>query len=71
MASCSCGTRDKLNTATAVGIPGDTVLEALNKRPLQSGTLNARYNCFGLFFYLIVGLNSWQNLVRSVELVVL
>ena len=24
--------------------------------PLQTGTLNARYNCFGLFFYLIVGL---------------
>ncbi len=49
----------------------NAVLEALNKRPLQSGTLNARYNCFGLFFYLIVGLNSWQNLVRSVGLVVL
>ena len=46
----------KLNTVTAAGIPGDNVLGALNRHPLQSGTLNARYNCFGLFFYLIVGL---------------
>ena len=71
MASCSCGTRDKLNTVTAAGIPGDNVLGTLNRRPLQSGTLNARYNCFGLFFFFNSGVNSWQNLVRSVGLVVL
>lgn len=71
MASCSCGTRDKLNpcpgTRRATFVELITVMKwPLVYRPLTwNGTMLAAFNLY------ISGVNSWQNLVRSVRLVVL
>lgn len=71
MASCSCGTRDKLNPcpgdrrANVVGLITD-MKWALAYRPLAwHGTMLSAFNLY------ISGVNLWQNLVRSVGLAVL
>ena len=71
MASCSCGTRDKLNPRPGaqraiIVVPITDTNKPLAYRLLAwHGTMLAAFNLY------ISGVNSWQNLVRSVRLVAL
>ena len=71
MASCSCGTRDKLNLRPGTQRAIVVVLITDTNKSLAYRLLGWHGTMLVAFNFLISGVNSWQNLVRSVRLVVL
>ena len=71
MASCSCGTRDKLNPCPGARRANIAELITDMKWALAYRLLAWHGTMLSDFNLYISGVNSWQNLVRSVRLVVL
>ena len=71
MASCSCGTRDKLNPRPGAQRAIVVVLITDTNKSLAYRLLGWHGTMLVALNLLISGVNSWQNLVRSVRLVVL